>query len=400
MNSEKRYRVGFVVTHPIQYLAPFFAHATRDEGLDMVGLYLSDFSVRGELDPGFKQSVKWDIDLLEGYEYQFMGKAASKRKIGGFFSMIALELWDAISTGRFDAIIIHGHNLAAHHVALHAARSAKVPVFARAETHNLLERPAWKNALRNAILKPWYKNFDGFLAIGSRNADYYRSMGIEDKKIFHAPYTVDNERFFVASRLKDGERKEIRERFGVTDEAPIIVYAAKFDTRKRPDDLIRAFDLMQKNRTKAWLLMVGSGRMDAELKSLVGELGTQNVVFPGFVNQSELPKVFAASDVFVLPSDNEPWGLAINEAMCAGLPVVLSDEIGCAVDLVQNGRNGFRFDAGDTITLSEHLTAICSDPNLQRSMSEESRKIMKNWSYKEYAAGVRAAIETTKRSKT
>ncbi len=125
------FRVAFVNTHPIQYFAPMYEYLTRS-GLEVTALYLSDFSIRGGHDRGFDRAIKWDIDLLAGYKYQFMGTAATRRKIGGFFSMVAPELWGAIRHGRFDAVVIHGHNLAAHHVALAAALVSRTPVFARA----------------------------------------------------------------------------------------------------------------------------------------------------------------------------------------------------------------------------------------------------------------------------
>ncbi|MEM9855051.1 MAG: glycosyltransferase family 1 protein, partial [Pseudomonadota bacterium] len=112
------YRVAFLNSHPIQYFAPLYAYLTRNCGLETTGLYLSDFSLKGGADPGFRRAVTWDVDLLEGYEAKFLGgEKASTRRIGGFFSMVAPELWSEIRSGGYDAVVIHGHNLAAHHIA-------------------------------------------------------------------------------------------------------------------------------------------------------------------------------------------------------------------------------------------------------------------------------------------
>jgi len=392
--ARRTLRVGFVVTHPIQYLAPLFAYLQKTAGVEITALYLSDFSIRGDVDPGFRQAVKWDIDLLAGYTPQFMGEAARRRRIGGFFSMVAPELWGAIHRGRFDALVIHGHNLAAHHVALAAAKASGTPVLARAETHRLLQRPRWKEQVRTPLLRTWYKAFDGFLAIGARNSDYYRHMGVAQDRIFLAPYVVENERFFEAARGAATRRAATRARLGLSGDAPAILYAAKFDRRKRPDDLVRAVRKLQSDGGAAQLVMVGSGLMDAELKALVTELDVRDVVFPGFINQRELPDVYAACDVFVLPSDNEPWGLAVNEAMCAGLPIVLSDEIGCAADLVTTRDNGWRFAAGDVSALAQALSVIVSDDALRARMGAASRARISTWSYAECAAGLRRAVET------
>lgn len=390
---ERTYRVAWVNTHPIQYFAPLYAYLTR-HGIEVTALYLSDFSLRGGHDRGFGQAVRWDIDLLEGYTAQFMGTRASRRQIEGFFSAVAPELWSAITRGRFDAVVIHGHNLAAHHVALAAARSCGTPVFARGETHLRLQRPSWKQAIRTPLLKCWYRAFDGFLAIGTANRHYYEAMGVAPEKIFPLPYTVDNDRFMRAADAASApeRRAQIRQGLGLHGDAPAILYAAKFDVRKRPDDLLAAFGQLQARGIEAQLVMVGSGLLEGKLREMVAQQGLRNVVFPGFVNQMDLPGVYAACDLFVLPSDNEPWGLAVNEAMCAGLPIVLSEEIGCAQDLVEPGVNGATFVAGDIAGLAAALEPLLTDAGHRQRASAASRARISQWSYAQCAEGLRAAL--------
>lgn len=388
------YRVAFVNTHPIQYSAPLYAYLTRNCGVETTALYLSDTSLRGGDDPGFGQPVKWDLDLLSGYEAKFMGgEKASRRRIGGFFSMVAPELWGEIRHGHYDAVIIHGHNLAAHHIARAACRASSTPVFVRGETHRMLQRPVWREALRTPLLKAHFRGFDGFLAIGTANAEYYRSMGISSDRIFHVPYTVDNDRFIAAADAARCNRTEVRAKLGMHPDLPTILYASKFDERKRPADLLTAYARLRSEGVSAQLALVGSGALEDHLKRRVVDEMIPDVVFPGFINQVELPSVYAASDLFVLPSTNEPWGLVVNEAMCAGLPIVLADEVGCSKDLVQNGENGALFSAGDVVGLTEALRPILSDADLRLSQGRSSMQRIKNWSYAECGAGIRAAIE-------
>ena len=165
-DAGRRFRVAFVNTHPIQYFAPLYAYMQGQAGIDVTALYLSDFSIRGAVDPGFKQTVTWDLDLLAGYTPRFMGDRAKVRRAGGYFSMVAPELFNEIRDGGYDAVVIHGHNLAAHSVALAACRYAGVPALARAETHLGLRRPGWKNAIRTPLVGAWYRGFSAFLAIG------------------------------------------------------------------------------------------------------------------------------------------------------------------------------------------------------------------------------------------
>lgn len=391
------YRIAFVNTHPIQYFAPLYAYLTRNCGLDTTGLYLSDFSLRGGRDPGFGRAVTWDVDLLNGYEAKFIGgEKASRRHIGGFFSMVAPQLWSEIRQGAYDAVIVHGHNLAAHHIALAACLSSGTPVFARGETHLNLVRPSWRKVLRKPLLKMHYRGFDGFLAIGSANAAYYRWMGITSDRIFQVPYTVDNARFIAAGEAVRNDRGATRAKLGMDPDLPAIIYASKFDRRKRPDDLLVAYRKLRADGVAAQLVMVGSGILEDTLKRHVAENSIPDVIFPGFVNQAELPSVYAASDVFVLPSSNEPWGLVVNEAMCARLPIVLSKEIGCADDLVMDGVNGATFAAGDVDGLVGALRPILTDAELRAAQGQASLERIRGWSYAECGTGIRAAIEAAR----
>ena len=391
------YRIAFVNTHPIQYFAPLYAYLTKHCGLHTTGLYLSDFSLKDGFDPGFRRTVTWDVDLLDGYEAKFMGgEKASRRRIGGFFSMVAPQLWSEIRRGNYDAVILHGHNLAAYHIAQAACLFSGTPVFTRCETHLKLVRATWRRILRRPLLKMHYRGFSGFLAIGSANFDYYRAMGVPSDLIFRVPYTVDNTRFIAASKAARGDRSRMRVKLGMEPDFPAIIYASKFDRRKRPDDLLAAYARLRAEGVAAQLVLVGSGPLEGDLKRRVIDQAIPDVIFPGFINQSELPAVYAVSDLFVLPSSNEPWGLVVNEAMCAGLPIVLSEEIGCAEDLVRVGVNGATFSAGDVTGLAAAMRPILIDANLRAAQGRASLERIKSWSYAECGAGIRAAIDATR----
>ena len=108
-----------------------------------------------------------------------------------------------------------------------------------------------------------------------------------------------------------------------------------------------------------------------------------------------MPTLLGACDIFVLPSEDEPWGLIVNEAMCAGLPVVVSSEVGCAADLIEDGGNGQIFQAGDVGGLTDALRPIVADPNLRKAMSVRGRELIQQWSYRECLEGLREAVART-----
>jgi glycosyltransferase involved in cell wall biosynthesis len=393
-------RLAVLNSHPIQYFAPLYAFLNATPKFDVTALYMSDSSLRGDRDPGFGRSVVWDVDLLAGYRSIFLGgEKARRRTPGRFFSLVAPEVWGEIRRGRYDALIVHGHHYAANLLAIVAAKSVGTSVLVRGEAHLGLQRGGAKRLLRQPVMRLFYRFIDRALAIGTANADYYRSLGVAEGKIFVAPYSVDNARFTAESRLTAQERLSWRARFGVPPEAPAILYAAKFTRRKHPDDLLKAaVRLRELTSTRFTVVMCGAGEMEAELRAYCQAEGLDNVVFTGFVNQAELPKLYGACDVFVLPSENEPWGLAVNEAMCANLPVVVSREVGCVRDLIDEGDNGFAPEAGDIEGWAQALRRLVDDPDFRARAGAASLERVSRWGYRECQAALEAAIGPRRRA--
>jgi len=386
-------RIAVVNSHPIQYFAPLYAYLNAAPDLDVTALYLSDFSLRGGRDVGFGQDVTWDLDLLAGYRSVFLGNAARTREPAGFFSLIAPQVWNEVRSGRYDVVWLHGHNYAANHLALMAAKTAGLPVMMRGDTHLALPCHGIKSKLRRPVMGALYRWCDRFLAVGSANAAYYRAMGVPDEKIFILPYSVDNERFVHSANLTHEQRVQVRKRYNVPPDRPVLLYAAKFTRRKRPGDLLEAARRLKIETDRLFtVIMAGSGELERELRAFCTAHALDNIVFTGFVNQSELPALYAASDVFVLPSEDEPWGLAVNEAMCASLPVVVSREVGCVADLVREGVNGYAPEAGDIEGLARALRRLIEDEGLRRRQGQESHLRMQHWGYQQCLDGMRSAL--------
>ena len=305
----------------------------------------------------------------------------------------AHEVWSELRSGRYDVLWLHGHNYAANLIALFAAKAAGLPVMMRGETHLGLPYHGVKAVVRRPLMGALYHWCDRLLAIGSRNAAFYRAMGVSKQKIFLVPYSVDNDRFVQATKLTQEQRIAVRRRYKIPPDRPAVLYSAKFTRRKRPGDLLEAARRVKcKTNRPFTVVMAGSGELEPELRSFCAEHALDNIVFTGFVNQSELPGLYGASHVFVLPSDYEPWGLAVNEAMCAGLPVVVSREVGCVADLVRDGINGYAPAAGDVEGLSHALQRLIEDDDLRRRQGQASLRRIQEWGYAQCLTGIRAAL--------
>ena len=386
------FRLSVVLSHPIQYAAPLYAYLKRNPQLEITALYCTASRLRGGKDRGFGHAVTWDVDLLDGYRSVFLGRRAKTRSVGGFWSLVCPELVGEITRARYDAVLVHGQQFAAYVLAFAVAKLKGIPVLTRGETHLGLARPPVRRLIRDRLLSIQYSFVDRFLAIGTANRQYYRAISVPDSRIFDVPYAVDNQRFMRSAELTKAERSAYRSTFGVHDDRPVILYASKLMRRKHPDQLLRAAADLSTRGHHCNVVIAGSGEMESDLKALVSDLGLANVIFTGFINQSELPKLYAASDIFVLPAENEAWGLIVNEVMCAGLPVVVADGVGCVPDLVRDGVNGFTCKAGSAASLADALEGLVSDPELRQRMGAESRQIISDWGYEQCRQGVLAAV--------
>jgi glycosyltransferase involved in cell wall biosynthesis len=190
-------------------------------------------------------------------------------------------------------------------------------------------------------------------------------------------------------------REELRRSLNLDFGRPIILYAAKLIDVKRPQDLLAAYQLLCGDNIKKpepYLLFVGDGVLRLTLEAQAQAINYQSIRFLGFRNQSEMPAIYDLCDVFVLPSNFEPWGLAINEVMNAGKAVVVSDRVGCAPDLVREGQNGRIFPVGEITALAEAIS-FCID---HQTAGNISLKQIQKWSYQEDIQGLKQALNYLK----
>jgi len=391
---DKQYKLAIVNSHPIQYFAPLHRRLASDPRIDLTVYFCSRQGFDEYLDPGFGVRVKYDVPLVDGFEHKFLPNLRKIDQTDGFFGMVNPSIFSEFWRNRYDAVWINGHRKLYALLSVSAAKIFGMSVITRGETHLGLSQSPLKAALRRPVMGFFYNVLcNACLAIGSRNREFYLEHGVPDEKIFVAPYSVDNAYFRNIASKVDGRIGEFRAELGLPVGLPLILFASKFERRKRADDLLEAYRMLRERGGKAGLVFVGTGEMESELRQIVASNQIPDVHFLGFRNQSELPELYKACDVFVLPSHDEPWGLIVNEVMACGRPVVVSDEVGSAADLVEHGRNGFTFPAGDVGQLSQHLETLMADPTLRKKMGEESLRIISNWDIEDCARGLLRALD-------
>ncbi|MGD0074007.1 MAG: glycosyltransferase family 4 protein [Candidatus Binataceae bacterium] len=389
------YRLAYLVSHPIQYQAPLLRYIAAEPSIDLTVFFLSDLSLRSYQDSGFGVSVQWDVPLLGGYKHVFL-PSLWKRDSIGFWRPFAYGLRRHLKRGAFDALWLHGYANQANLRALALAKAIGLKVLLRGESHlNSSGGSAAKLAIKHVLIRGLFGLIDGFLAIGTLNREYYLSFGVPDERIFLMPYAVDNS--FFQARVAEAEsgRGMLRAELGLAEDRPIILYAAKFEKRKRASDLLEAYIRLSPDgvrEPRPYLLFVGDGEERMPLESRVKQLGWSSVKFLGFVNQNHLPRYYDLCDIFVLPSELEPWGLAVNEVMNAGKAVIVSDHVGARADLVKDGDNGFVVPVGDVASLAERLRLLSERPETAASMGWRSRERIAAWNFDADLRGLNQAL--------
>jgi glycosyltransferase involved in cell wall biosynthesis len=380
---EQRCRVGILVSHPIQYLAPLFKALAQDQRLDLTVIFRTKAGTAAYNDPGFGMQVEWDVPLTAGYRSVFLSSSA---RLGG----VQPHVVPRVIQMRFDAIIVHGYSSATHLLGIAAARCVGTKILVRGDTR-LQERHAGGLRHKHLVKRLIFRHVDGFVAIGTVNADYYRHLGAKPGQMYYAPLCVDNEAFALPAGRKVQARAEWRRNHLVPTEGVAILFAGKLVEQKRPLDLVDAVERLAGRGIHSWLVFAGSGPLEARLKRECENRNLTRVIFLGFVNQSGMPAVYAACDLLVLPSEAEAWGLSVNEAMAAGLPVVVSDEVGAAPDLVESRGTGAVYRCGDIEALVEALSALVTDAALRERVGAEGRRVIDGWSVSASAAALAAA---------
>jgi glycosyltransferase involved in cell wall biosynthesis len=386
------HRVALIASHVIQYQAPFFRLLSEHPEIDLMVLYSSRAGAKVYRDREMQTSLRWDIDLLGGYRHRFLGNVGWGE---GYSRLINPGVLPAILSRRFDAVVLFmGWGTITSLLAIAACRMSGTPFFLFGDSSFPPPEVTTAQRLRARFLRAIFRMAGGFLVSGTLNADYYRHYGADPSCFFHVPWAIDNERFASASRMSANERNELRQQFGAMADDVVIVYSAKLLQRKDPMALLRGVAAMR-YRERALVLFLGHGELRESLERFAREENLR-VHFAGFVNQAELPRYYAAGDVFVLPSVYEPRGAVVNEAMACGLPVIVTDRCGSNGDIVRDGDNAFIFPAGDPLRLAGHLDTLADEPELRARMGERSRTIISEWSYERGVEGVLAALRATR----
>jgi len=395
-------RLAIVVSHPIQYYSPWFRHLANESEIELNVFYLDNQGIHQSEDREFGKCFSWDIDLLSGYNYQFVPNLAKRPGPYHFFGLHNPSLHKSIRRFSPHAVLLFGYNYYSN-LSLILRRPA--PLIFRGDS--TLLRPVPLNGLKRFILRAIYSRFAAFLPVGRANAAYFRHCGVPQEKLFPAPHCVDVEHFTPTPKhLK--EAAELRASLSIPTDATVLLFAGKLISKKRPDLLLSAFLHLASEFPHAHLVFSGDGEWLPALRDMLAtaeKCAARRVHFLSFANQSAMPVRYLLGDCLVLPSEwGETWGLAVNEAMHLGRPAIVSDRVGCNPDLIQHGETGWLFRAGDEVDLVQTLRKVLSlSPAELAEKGRTAQSHAASFNYENATRGLLNALHSlpqTPRSKT
>lgn len=391
-----RIRVVHLTEAPIPHLVPLYRLVARDPRIDLTVLFASSGGIR-PVEIGHGQPTRWDTDLLSGYRSKFLSRADINPVDGGFetrfWTFRDIDVVSKMLAERCEVLWLFGYSYLTHMMAACTQLLRARPVLFRTD-QTLLPgfRPLWKQAVKGLVLPVLLRRCYG-LYVGSESKKWMEYYGARTNRMYFTPYCTDDSELPILRDLSERSRLKARAILGVPQySGPIVLMVARLVDKKNPLLLLRAFQRVRSEQPCV-LMFVGSGHLEQQLRSYVADWRIPDVVFKGFMSRRELAVVYAAADIFALTSSyRETWGTVVNEAMGFGLPIVLTDQVGCAADLVVDGTNGYVVSSGDTNALVGRLSQLISDRALRERLGKRSANAIQLWNHSVAARGVLQAI--------
>lgn len=373
-------KLAIITTHPIQYNAPWFRLLAERKNCDVKVFYTWSQSKDSVKDRTFGKEIKWDIPLLEGYDFEFIENKAKSPGSHHFFGIDCPTLVSDITEYNPNAILFFGWKFKSHFKAMRHFKG-KIPVWFRGDSTLLDEVPGIKSKVRRVILKKVYDYVDKAFYVGEASKVYFLNHGLKEKQLIYAPHAIDNKRFMDdEGKQYETKASQWKKELGISDDDMVVVFAGKFESKKQPMFLINALIEANKVRSNSLkLVMIGSGPQESQITDSIKN--NSNIQLLPFQNQTQMPIVYRLGGIFCLPSKGpgETWGLAVNEAMACGKPVIVSSKVGSAEDLVEYGSNGYIFSYDSHLELVSCLSSLT--PESMKKMGAQAEKDIQDFNF-------------------
>lgn len=363
------------------YRFPLFEEISKLKNIDLTVYFMSKSAKNRRWKKLPKLGFKYKI--LPKLEFSYFGKDLLAYIVNYTFPYLFLK-------NKYDVVISAGWLDFASQMAFFLSKLTKTKFIIWSES--TINEPSIQRKLTLPFVKYLVGKSDACVAIGTRSKEYLKLLGANENKIVKAYSTVDINHFDKGSRLSTDEKNKLKNGLNIKTNK-VILYVGQMIERKGLIDLVKAFKLIVKSDRDVTLLMVGYGPLKNKLIEACNKNNLKNVIFVDHVEVDEMPHYYAISDIFVLPSHEETWGLVINEAMACGLPIITTNKVGSGPDLVINGYNGYIVKSRSPKQIALHLLKILKNTKVRISMSRNSKRLIEKFTPKKAALEFEKAIK-------
>jgi glycosyltransferase involved in cell wall biosynthesis len=376
-------RVGVISPEPTPYRAPLYDRIANEPGIDLTVVYAA----------ATVAARRWRV-VPAHRALTLTGISLPLERVLRHRYPLTPSIWPLLSRERFDVVVVAGWSLFAAQAAVLWCRLHRVPYLLTSESHLLDPRARWVAALKRLLLPRVVAPAAGWLVTGSLAADCVVAYGADPRRIRVFANTVDVERVGAIVETARERRADLRASLGFSADDVVVAHVGRLDPVKGADTLVRA---VARAGSDVRLLLVGEGSERDALERQAAALGIR-AVFAGFQEGDELFELYAAADIFALLSRIEPWGVVVNEAAAAGLPLVLSSSVGAAADLLRDGENGMLVPVDGEVAAAAAFRRLADDPELRARYGLCARSVVSEWGYPQsVAAFVEAVREAASR---
>jgi glycosyltransferase involved in cell wall biosynthesis len=360
--------VAFVLPEPTPYRNPMLdVLADRDE-VDLTAVYAA----------GSVQQREWELETVHRSVVPQGRRLPGARRILRHDYPVTPGVLGALRAAQPGVVVVSGWSTFASQAAIAWCRVRRVPYVLLVESNDRDQRPGWRRAVKGAIVPSVVRGAAHVLVVGTLARESMLERGADPARLDVFADTIDVAAFAARADALARRRETLRREAGIGADDVAVLSVARLSPEKGLDTLVRA--VAAAGDPRVVLVLAGSGPERKRLEALAREVGVRLVLLP-YTPWGRIPEVYAVADVFALLSTHEPWGVVVNEAAASGLPLVLSDRVGAAHDLLDDGRNGMLVPAADPEAAGDAIRVLAAHPERRHAMGAASREVVAGWGY-------------------
>jgi glycosyltransferase involved in cell wall biosynthesis len=367
-DAQSPIRVAAVFPEPTPYRAPLLDRIAAHEEVDLTVVYAA----------GTVAGRTWRVEPNHHAVFLRGLRIPGAQRILHHDYPVTPGVVPALTEIRPSVVVVSGWSTFAAQAAIAWCGLKGVPYVLVVESHDEGPRAGWRRTVKGTVVPPVVQRASGILVTGTLARDSMISRGAAPERVHLFANTIDVEGFGEDAARLDDRRPELRRALDAGPDDVVVLSVARLAPEKGLDVLIRA--VAAAGDPRLVLALAGEGAERARLQARAQQLGVR-LALVGDVDWDRIVELYVAADVFALLSAREPWAVVVNEAAACGLPLVLSDRVGAAHDLLRDDENGALVPAGDVDAAATALRALAADPKRRAEQGARSRELARDWGY-------------------